>query len=489
MALAFLPRLPRGTLLAIAAIILLGLALRIAGARGGLWMDEAWSMMFADQTGSWPAVFLFINHDNNHHLNTLWMQIVGMAAPPLAVRAPAIASGTAAIFVAALLGARRGPSAAWITALLFAVAEAMVTYGSEARGYAPMLLALLALLLVVERWLDRPDSPVPTRWILLWSMLGTLASLTMLFGIVAVSGYALIALLRRGMGPLAALTAAARLLAPGIAAAALIVAIIVGAALASPTGFQVGNYTPFSLALFAEAMNAIVFTTLMPRLQPPWLVPAVIAALLLLVALRRFAWLGPRAPFYLLAIIAFPLSIALLQMGNSVFVRYYLLTCAALLLLVGELLARGWDAGGGRRWLAAAALAGIAWSGLARDVDLIGNQRGDPAGPVRAMAALQPQGATVAIDYSRAEALLAVAARQRDYALEIVRRRCPDTRFLLVDRDPGKPGALALSRCGRAFVARVSGRTSGLSGGDWTLYEQARLPSAATPVSEPPPAP
>lgn len=489
MALALLPRLPRGTWLAIAAIILFGLALRIAAARCGLWMDEAWSMLFAAETRSWPAVFLYINHDNNHHLNTLWMQLVGIGAPPLAVRALAIASSSAAIFVAALLGARRGPSAAWITALLFAVAEAMVTYGSEARGYAPMLLALLALLLVVERWLDRPDSPVPTRWILLWCGLGTLASLTMLFGIVAVSGYALIALLRRGMSPPAALAAAARLLAPGIAVATLIVGVIVGAALASPTGFQVGNYTPFSLALFAEAMNAIVFTTLMPRLQPPWLMPALVAALLLVVALRRPAWLGPRAPFYLLAIFAFPLSIAALQMGNSVFLRYYLLTCAALLLLVGELLARSWDAGGWRRWLAAAALAGIAWSGLARDVDLIGNQRGDPAGPVRAMAALQPHGARVAIEYSRAEALLAVAARQLSYPLKIVRQRCPETRFLLVDRDPGTPGAPALARCGRAFVARASGRTTGLSGGDWTLYEQARLPSAATPVSEPPPAP
>lgn len=489
MAFGFLPRLQRGTWLAIAAITLFGLALRIAAARGGLWMDEAWSMMFADQTRSWPAVFLYINHDNNHHLNTLWMQLVGIAAPPLVVRALAIASGTAAILVAALLGARRGPSAAWITALLFAVAEAMVTYGSEARGYAPMLLALLSLLLVVERWLDRPDSPLPTRWILLWCGLGTLASLTMLFGIVAVSGYALVVLLRRGMRPLAGLVAAARLLAPGIAAAALIVAAVVGAALASETGFQVGNYTPFSLALFGEAMATIVATTLMPRVELAWLIPGLIAAALLLAALRRPAWLGPRAPFYLLAIIAFPLAVALLQMGNSVFLRYYLLTCAALLLVAGELLARGWDAGGWRRWLAAAVLAGIAATGLVRDIDLIRNQRGDPAGPVRAMAALQPHGARVAIEYSRAEALLAVAARQHSYPLEIVRQRCPATRFLLVDRDPGKPGPAALTRCRRTFIARASGRTSGLSGGDWTLYEQARLPSAAAPVSEPPPAP
>ncbi|MDB5699427.1 MAG: hypothetical protein JWN69_2231, partial [Alphaproteobacteria bacterium] len=228
MAFGFIPRLPRGTWLAIGAITLIGLALRIAAARGGLWMDEAWSMMFATETRSWPAVFLYINHDNNHHLNTLWLQLVGIEAPPLAVRALAIVSGSAAIFVAALLGARRGATAAWITALLFALAEAMVTYGSEARGYAPMLLALLALLLVAERWLDRPDAPPPARWVLLWCALGTLANLTMLFGVVAISGYALIVLLRRGMPPVAALLAAVRLMAPGIAAAAAIVAVVGG---------------------------------------------------------------------------------------------------------------------------------------------------------------------------------------------------------------------------------------------------------------------
>ncbi|MDB5699788.1 MAG: hypothetical protein JWN69_2592, partial [Alphaproteobacteria bacterium] len=131
----------------------------------------------------------------------------------------------------------------------------------------------------------------------------------------------------------------------------------------------------------------------------------------------------------------------------------------------------------------------IAGTGLARDLDLIRNQRGDPAGPVRAMAALAPHGTRAAIEYSRAEALLTVAAREAGYQLEIVKQRCPDTRFLVIDRDPGKPGEAAITRCRRAFVARASGRTTGLSGGDWTLYEQARLPSATTPVSEPPPAP
>ena len=200
-------RLDRHSWIAIGALTALGLALRLFAAQGALWLDEAWSATTAHDVGTPLGVFLEINHDNNHHLNTLWLQMVGLDAPPMLQRALSILAGTVAIPVAALIAARQGKAAAVVAALLFAVSPLLVTYGAEARGYAPMLLALLSLLLVVERWLDRPDSPVPTRWILLWCGLGTLASLTMLFGIVAVSGYALVVLLRRGMRPLAGLVA------------------------------------------------------------------------------------------------------------------------------------------------------------------------------------------------------------------------------------------------------------------------------------------
>ena len=68
---------------AVGAIALAGLALRIAAARGGLWTDEAWSVVYAAQARDAAGVFLRINHDNNHHLYSLWLQAVGPAAPPL----------------------------------------------------------------------------------------------------------------------------------------------------------------------------------------------------------------------------------------------------------------------------------------------------------------------------------------------------------------------------------------------------------------------
>ena len=78
---------------AVGAIALVGLALRLLAARGGLWTDEAWSVIYAAQARDPIGVFLRINHDNNHHLNSLWLQAIGPAAPPMLARAPSILAG------------------------------------------------------------------------------------------------------------------------------------------------------------------------------------------------------------------------------------------------------------------------------------------------------------------------------------------------------------------------------------------------------------
>src|SRR3954451_2126400 len=134
---------------AVGAIALIGLALRIAAAQGGLWTDEAWSVIYAAQARDPIGVFLRINHDNNHHLYSLWLQAIGPAAPPLLARAPAIIAGSLCILVAAVFAGRRSASAGLLAALLFAVAPIFLVFGSEARGYSMMLLAALTMLLLV----------------------------------------------------------------------------------------------------------------------------------------------------------------------------------------------------------------------------------------------------------------------------------------------------------------------------------------------------
>lgn len=480
--------LPRSTWLAVAAIAVAGLLLRIAAARGGLWIDEAWSSLFAAETGSPAGVFLYINHDNNHHLNTLWLLLAGMDAPPLLARALSLAAGTVTIPLAAIIAARRGAAAAWVTALLFAVSEAMVTYGSEARGYAPMMLAALAALLLVDRWLDDPERKPPARALAWCALLGLLAHLTMALMLAALGLWAGYALARR-LPPAPAFARLVRLFWPSLLATLAVAALLIGAALASDTGFQVGSVTRFSLGAFEIAMAQIVSSGIGLAAHPLWLLPLAIAAFVLVSALFAPGGLGPRGPFYLIAILGLPAAMAILQPANGVILRYYLVSVIALILLAGEWIGGDIAAGGRRRWAAALILIVLAGFGLARDVELIRNRRGDPDGPVRLLAAAFPEGARLAIANDRARAPLLVAAAQADYPLEIVEGSCAEAAFLLVDRDPGKPAPGRLERCGRRFVAVAGARTSGLSGGDWTLYARRRLPSAAPPVSDPPPTP
>jgi hypothetical protein len=342
--------------------------------------------------------------------------------------------------------------------------------------------------LLVDRWLADPERPPPARALAWTFLLGMLAHLTMVFVLAALGGWVLLALVAQ-TGPARAVAAAVRLFWPSLVAVAAVALLIAGAAWLRPQGFTIGSTNPVALADFQVGISQLLSSTLGPAASPLWLLPAIFALLLLAVLAVRPAWLGGRGPFYLLAIIGLPAAMALLQPPNAVMMRYYLVACLALLLLAAQLLAAIFVAGGWRRMLALALIAMIVATGLVRDGRLIANQRGHPDGPVRFLARAHPEGVRIALANPRGRAILEVAAAELDYPLIMVDGACASAPFLFVDRDPGKPDPAVLDRCGRRFVSIASAHTNGHSGADWALYEQRRLPSAAPPVSDPPPAP
>ena len=456
----------------VAAIALIGLALRVIAARGGLWTDEAWSVIYAAQARDPIGVFLRINHDNNHHLNSLWLQAIGPAAPPMLARAPSVIAGTLCIIVAAVFGRRRSMAAGIVAALLFAAAPILLAFGSEARGYATMLLAAMAMLLMVGDAIDGRAVRGAPGWLALIAALGMFSHLTMVAAVAIATLWAYLEW-RAERGAEAAMRATLKLMAPAITGTALVIAFVFTAAALSPTGLRVGGYNPFSARLYAGALNDMAIWSIGLGAPWPWLVPICLGILALLLLARPPRWLGSRGRLYALLILVVPVGILSVQVGNSSFPRYYLTSAIGLLLLVSEWIARGLAGRPSMRAAATLLLAALIIVNLYRDNILIHDDRGRPAAALADMAALSPNGARIAFAEPRLKAVVAVAAERSGYRARFA-GGCSPADFLLASRDMGATPA-TIERCGVPMDAIDSSTTSPLTGDSWVLYRAPKL--------------
>ncbi|KQN21071.1 MULTISPECIES: hypothetical protein [unclassified Sphingomonas] len=464
---------------AYALLAILGVAVwvRILSAHGGLWVDEAWSAVLVARADTPWAVFTSINHDNNHHLNSLWMQAVGYATPPLALRALSIVTGAATVLVVAAIGARRSAAHALVGAALFALSPILVNYGSEARGYAPMLLCALGAILVAARWLDAPASaPRHAPGLLaLLTIFGLLSQLTMLFFVVAIAGWVALTLRQRvATGTAAAMTA--RLMLPSVVAVMLVFTLVFGAAAASPGGMQVGDYVPFSFASLASALQVMLATTLGASALPRWWI-AVLALTLCVAAMAAVAQRRPVAWLAMLAIAGLPIALATLHIANTGMPRYFLLSSVAILLLLTDLIATALTKGPRSRMLAALALTLLA-IGMNHDITQdIARRRGDIDAAIARVRIEAPGGARVHVDHLQPVAPLRVAAATARYPL-VLTGNCRPVQFVFVDLDDGGAAAATTRRCGRVYTLRTVRRRGMLSGTDWALYGLPRARNA-----------
>lgn len=463
---------------AVGAIALIGLALRIVAARGGLWTDEAWSVIYAAQARDPIGVFLRINHDNNHHLYSLWLQAIGPAASPMLARAPAILAGSLCVVVAALLAGRRSMTAGVVAALLFAMTPILVAFGSEARGYSLMLLAALAMLLLVADMIEgRPVRGV-RWWLALLAVLGMFSHLTMAAPIAIATLWVYLEW-RAERGPRDALPATLRLMGPALAATVGAVAFVFTAAALSATGMRLGGYEPFSSPHYAAALDDLALWSAGFGAPWPWLVPLLLGGAALLIIIRRPHWLGSRALLYALLILVVPLGIFAVHAGNSSFARYYLTSAIGLLLLMSEWIARGFAGRPAVRVAAGALVATMLVVGLYRDSVLIEADRGRPAAALTDMAALSPAGARIAFTEPRLKAVVAVAAERTGYPARFA-GGCASADFLLVSQSrwASAPVPATVERCGESMQAIDSSSTIPLTGDSWILYRARTLQSS-----------
>lgn len=160
--------------LAAAAVLLIGVLLRLPGMFTDFWLDEIWALGLILPLPDWTAIFTSVHHQNNHYLQSLWIYALGDHAQWLWYRVPALAAGLATMALPAWSYFRGGRELAdWLLVVLVALAYPLIHFSSEARGYA------LADLLVIACWLCLRAHLAQPSWrrLLVYQCLGLLGLL------------------------------------------------------------------------------------------------------------------------------------------------------------------------------------------------------------------------------------------------------------------------------------------------------------------------
>ena len=188
---------------ALAAIMVLGGALRLAASSGDLWLDEVWTLQdFVAKAKSPVDIFLKpeFHHDNNHWLNTLWMYAMGTEASWLMLRFFSVLTGTATVWVVGLIARRYGKLQGLTAALLAAVCFLLVEYGSEARGYGAAAFFGVLSFYLMDRFLKcRTWFSAAFTWLAI--ALGFLSHLTFVYVSVALGVWSLVHMVRESRPP------------------------------------------------------------------------------------------------------------------------------------------------------------------------------------------------------------------------------------------------------------------------------------------------
>jgi hypothetical protein len=332
------------------ACVVLGGVLRIAGARGDLWLDEVYSILAVRDLGSALLIFTDLAQDNNHHLNSLWIHWFGDPEHRISYRLFSLLTGTAAIALAPLATGQRGLWKLGATGLLFAVSFPLVTYSSEARGYAPMLFFALASLALMRRAF--PDGAPRAS-----AASGVAAVLAFLSHSAFVHFYlamALWSLWRVAHSGVPMRRGAAILLRLHLLPSVFFVCFY---AFSLRDMYVAGGPQRSLFEILAEVAALSIGVPHMGSLAAPAIVVVIVLAAVGLVATRRSGsdlWV-----FHLGAMLIVPGALLLLRPPEVLFARYFLVATVSFLLLLGALLGEAIERGAIRRAAAAIVLLAV----------------------------------------------------------------------------------------------------------------------------------
>lgn len=143
---------------AFAALGAAALALRAYACLDAFWLDEIWSWEQARAATSALELLDRIHRENSHYVTTLWIYLVGDTPLWWLYRVPSLLAGCLLVPLAALpLRRESGGAAALAAAALFGGSAFLITYASEARGYAGVMLHALLVYRLLEAEERRPS--------------------------------------------------------------------------------------------------------------------------------------------------------------------------------------------------------------------------------------------------------------------------------------------------------------------------------------------
>ncbi len=359
-------RTDRLWLVAAALVVAAGGALRVAGAMGELWFDEIWSLFLVDQRASTPFhVFWSVQHDNVHGLYGLYAALLPTHPSPLLYRLPAVIFGTGTIIVAGMIGWRDGKAQAIIAMVLVAFSYPLVHYGSEARGYAPMIFFVLVAFLLIEGDLKSGD-PRRAIWAAFACGAAVLSHLSAVFAVVALVLWA--ALFR--FSETRSVWVSARLtleqLLPTFIAVTLVISLWVAAFAVNGYEFgALGSATGFA-DRFVDGVGDMVKLMFGASYVSPATALTAATAIALALIVWQFAISDPRAAFNTLMLFGVIGGLFCAGLPGPAFGRYYLFALVFLIPLAAQGLAKLLAMGGARRIAAALLLslflAGNGWA-------------------------------------------------------------------------------------------------------------------------------
>jgi hypothetical protein len=328
---------------ACAAILALATALRIRGALNDLWLDEVWSLKLVSGISSPWQVFTSLHLDNNHYLNGLWLYFLGPHGGAFWYRLPSIVAGAGSVALAGLIGRRRNTAAAFFAMLLTGFSYALVLYSSEARGYSTVVFFSFLAFYALDLYLERP------RW-----QMAALYSFSALLGLASHLSFVsvLLASIAWSVWRMDSIRASrretARCLFSCQAAPALFLAWLYHVDVRQMVE---GGGGQAHLSLIDTYGTALAWALGTPAPEAMKILFCLVSVAILGAGLRLL-WRERTGAFVFFAgvILVFPILLAVVRNAETIYVRYFIISIAFLLILASFVLASLYHQGRAGKW-------------------------------------------------------------------------------------------------------------------------------------------